>query len=60
MAVIEPCPFCDNAKMAFWEYEIIYPTVTQISVLCPHCGARGPKKDNIDDAIESWNKGVKG
>ena len=50
-----PCYFCGNEYMAFWDYSTEYSLDKTVSVFCPLCGARGPKKASKEQARESWN-----
>ena len=55
---IEPCPFCKNENMSFWDYSVLNGLDGGFSVFCPLCKARGPKEQSIELAVVSWNSGV--
>lgn len=50
---LEPCPYCGEAEpvvlMPFDEKRKLY------QVMCCSCMARGPSKENYDDAKKHWN-----
>lgn len=45
---IKPCPFCGGTNA----YYIYAPDCW---VRCPDCGANGPERSSIEQAIEAWN-----
>lgn len=49
---LEPCPFCDAAPMRV-HHNPVLPRMD--TVLCDHCGARGPHTDGTVVAIAAWN-----
>lgn len=50
---IEPCMWCDSPEgvSAIKDYQEYKPYV-----FCHNCGATGPVKDTLDEAIAAWNK----
>lgn len=50
------CPFCGNLKPYLHSNRVW--KISESSIWCDlgGCGARGPKKDTDQEAIEAWNR----
>jgi hypothetical protein len=44
-----PCPFCRKARGTIQKARDGFQGV------CPNCGAIGPKRETLDDALRAWN-----
>ena len=63
--VLKPCPFCGATSDGRVVKVMDDPTVPrsfdfQESIICDHriggCGAEGPVRENVDDAVVAWNR----
>ena len=46
------CPFCASTKISFYEH--VYSK--QFAVMCNSCGAEGPRRPNLEEAGQMWNR----
>lgn len=44
------CPFCHSNKLEIMQ--VMFNTFTR----CQKCGARGPIANDVDEALNAWNK----
>lgn len=47
---IENCPFCGDAHI-----HIAHQRMT-FFVVCQHCNGSGPRRHQIEDAVDQWNR----
>lgn len=57
MKELKPCPF---KECGYKDIEVLLEQVSfttyKFFAYCPDCGARGPRKDDEQQAIDAWNK----
>lgn len=59
MEEIKRCPFCNGKARTdsiCWGDEEEYLVDDYSVVVCPECGATGPKCQTEEEAIEMWNR----
>jgi Lar family restriction alleviation protein len=49
---MRPCPFCGEAKVRLIEWQ----RMNAVRCLNLQCGARGPNRWDVDEAMEAWNQ----
>ena len=54
---LKPCPFCGSKgdTLALLQQDEAYP-FSEWEVGCCGCDAGGPKRKDIHEAVEAWNK----
>jgi len=50
---LKPCPFCGSRNVYHGSYTITKPHI--FGADCDNCDAKGPIKDNKEDAAKAWN-----
>ena len=57
MAELKPCPFkeCRNENIEVLIDQVSF-TRYMYFAYCTECGARGPRRDDEQQAIDAWNK----
>ncbi|MBQ6409782.1 Lar family restriction alleviation protein [Candidatus Saccharibacteria bacterium] len=57
MAELKPCPFkgCENKDIEILSDQVAFTTY-KFFAYCPECGARGPREDDEQQAIDAWNR----
>jgi Lar family restriction alleviation protein len=55
---LKPCPFC-GGDVDDLDTDVVEDTDDEfgddlVTVLCPHCLARGPEQHSDEEAIEAW------
>jgi Lar family restriction alleviation protein len=47
---IENCPFCGDAHIHIAHLRMTF------FVVCQHCNGSGPRRHQIEDAVDQWNR----
>jgi len=53
---VKPCPFCgEDIGFAGMTPDAFAKTTTEFALAC-HCGATGPLRPTMQEALEAWNQ----